>query len=810
MFDKSFPSAKTRAYSGEQTPAVAPHQVGALCRARLPAEAGTVTRRGVTRRGLTLLRNTVFDESGLQTAISLLTVAARHVAACAFLGILAGCTPLGLLLQRPSEGPVVVGAPPPPPAGLAPYAGPLPATLGFDLSRFEFPVRLGEVGPIDHSLGALQYPFACDGEKSRMGQPLVDNQDGIGTPVYTTDAKDRPTGALAGYSKDCLLPTRAEYYYVAEDSERLKKMPKDGRLPKDVAYVERNGTDIPFVVRLERGTLNRFIYAIAVLADLDDPLDRPSAGHWNGLLIYYFRGGVGIGHKQGDARPSTAAARRLDQLARGYAVAFSSGTHTRNQYNVWLAANTASMVKAQFEALYGKPRYTVGIGESGGAVQQLLIAQNRPRLLDALIPIYSYPDMITQTIWALDCELLEYYFDVTAADQTRWRVQEERSLIEGLAADSNAKNPIASLDGWARLLSFRRPRLPEGATECSLSWRGLGPLVNNPTYDDEAHRFAPAVRAATRFSHWDDLVGFYGTDAKGHARRTWDNVGVQYGLEALRAGELGPVEFLHLNANVGSWKQPADHVPERYWRLSGDPSLRNVSLWSDQNMNKTPGGPISLSEIEHGDPADIRPAPRYEGDLEAMRAAYWSGHVFMGDIDVPTIDARHYVDPQLNMHHSLASLSTRLRMQRAGRGHDNFVIWVAEPDYDLTPLALEAMEKWLTTGVRPEAAEDACWDASGGLIARGHGVWNGAWNGASETGTCLGRFPPHRSPRNAAGAPLAGDLFKCALMNADVAIGSGTYAPVDMRPFAPMLRAVFPQGVCDYTRGDTARPAALR
>src|SRR4029453_9740606 len=194
-----------------------------------------------------------------------------------------------------------------------------------------------------------------------------------------------------------------------------------------------------------------------------------------------------------------------------------------------------------------KPRFTIGIGESGGAVQQLLIAQNRPGLLDGLIPVYSYPDMITQTIWALDCELLEYYFDITAAGQSCWRAQEERSLVLGLAADSNARNPYANLDAWARLASFHLPRLPRGATECSKSWRGLAPLVDNPPYTNHPDRYAPAVRSQTHFSQWDDLTNIYGSDASGHALRTYDNVGVQYGLEALRHGDLTPAEFLHLN-----------------------------------------------------------------------------------------------------------------------------------------------------------------------------------------------------------------------------------------------------------------------
>ncbi|NIW35027.1 MAG: hypothetical protein GWN32_00090, partial [Gemmatimonadetes bacterium] len=56
--------------------------------------------------------------------------------------------------------------------------------------------------------------------------------------------------------------------------------------------------------------------------------------------------------------------------------------------------------------------YTVGVGGSGGGIQQYVYGQNHKGLLDAGVPQYSYPDMITQTIHIGDCELLERWMDV--------------------------------------------------------------------------------------------------------------------------------------------------------------------------------------------------------------------------------------------------------------------------------------------------------------------------------------------------------------------------------------------------------------
>jgi hypothetical protein len=58
--------------------------------------------------------------------------------------------------------------------------------------------------------------------------------------------------------------------------------------------------------------------------------------------------------------------------------------------------------------LYDVPLYTVGVGGSGGGIQQYIYAQNHPGLIDAAIPQYAYPDMVTQVVHVADCELLEH------------------------------------------------------------------------------------------------------------------------------------------------------------------------------------------------------------------------------------------------------------------------------------------------------------------------------------------------------------------------------------------------------------------
>jgi hypothetical protein len=60
-----------------------------------------------------------------------------------------------------------------------------------------------------------------------------------------------------------------------------------------------------------------------------------------------------------------------------------------------------------------------------------MIAQNQPGVLDALLPVQSYPDMVTQTIHVGDCELLEHYMDATDRANPKWQHHQAAQLAGG-------------------------------------------------------------------------------------------------------------------------------------------------------------------------------------------------------------------------------------------------------------------------------------------------------------------------------------------------------------------------------------------
>ncbi len=732
-----------------------------------------------------------------------------------------------------------------------------------------------------------QSPFLCTTEFNGLGQPLVDNQEKRGTPVYPLDgtgAPDRSQEPL-GWSERCQVEEVVEYRYRNTAGDLHTLAPGATTLPADIAHLpvsQMLGTDrlsvggasqVPYLIRFQRGTLpeNRFLYSIAMLVPFEEYLAANAGAaerttdHWNGRLLFSFSGGVGIGHSQGDL--STGAATMHEAMRLGHAVVFSSGTRTSTHYNLKLGGRTAEELKAHFVEQYGEPTYTVGIGGSGGGIQQYVYGQNNPGLIDAAIPQYSYPDMTTQTINIGDCELLEHYMDVLDADNPRWADWDDRKILQG-------QNTI---EGFTSEWQARTG--DTGSSECIEGWRGATPLAMNPTFglavnmDDALMPFLPEMLTKlstgqpvypddfpdlgrllrthedpsqwVQWTHWADVAEVYGYDpATGFARVPWDNVGVQYGLRAVADGTITPEEFLDLNAQVGSWKDPEDAVRESCGMvraMAGDEigvlgSL--IGLCEGDELDQYSARQMHFST----DPDD--PAPRRSADVAAITAAFRSGLVFDGEMprEIPIIDARHYLEHELDMHNVHQSFVVRERIRRA-QGHiDNHLIWFldARPSEDpsatdrLLDESFRVVDEWManlaanpgsTVGdARPVDAVDRCWSTDGTEIARGDDVWSGAnelvttgagaWTGSAPTevdgvpvGACAAEFPLHSTSRVVAGGPITNDVYKCHTKPVAQAVADGDYG--QWEPTADeqaRLEEIHPDGVCDWTKRSVGYP----
>ncbi len=635
--------------------------------------------------------------------------------------------------------------------------------------------------------GPHQHPFVCTVMTAGLGQPIPDHPT-TGTKVF--DA----SGNVIGYSRDCSVETKVVFKYRSTDNTWKDYTPGMPR-PSDMAKTKTiEGKTVDFIVRWERGTINRFIYSIAMLAPFDDGPWTLNKDAWTGRLLYVFDGGVAIGHSQGI--PSTSSMLPPLALGRGYGVIYSTGTRTATHYNLQLGGETALMVKERFIERYDVPLYTLGIGGSGGAIQQYIYAQNHPGLLDAAIPMYSYPDMVTQAVHIGDCELLEFYFDVLDSANPRWSTWTNRTLIEGLNASDTLLNPYTG-----------KP----GLSECVNGWRGLSPLCLNPLYGavPNQHLYEPQSDILeTEWTHFADIVNIVGRNGDGYARRYWDNVGVQYGLEAVATGKITPQEFLMLNAIIGGWKEEGSMVQEGSpFYPPGVIDPNNWDPWSARNQV------FSTNPL-------VSPAPRTEGSIEAMQAIYKAGLVFMGKVDIPIIDWRHYLENELDMHNSHQSFAARQRIRDAKGNSDNQVIWftdsVGGSRFDQTAEALEVMDEWMmnilkrpwrgVVGNKPARAVDRCFDASGNQIAAGKHVWDGILDD-KPAGACTKLFPIYSTSRIVAGGPFKGSIFKCHLKSVDQAIADGDYGvwSPSMAEKA-LLEKIFPEGVCDFSKPDAGLP----
>lgn len=683
--------------------------------------------------------------------------------------------------------------------------------------------RLAGAGPIaairlnNHPItgpifsGPHQHPFVCTSPTEYGRQPLVDSLSPPGFPV-----RDE-AGRTIGYSRNCTIAAFVTYWYRSTE-DRWKPLPQDGSRPLDLATtVTLDGRTVDFIVRQERGTINRFLFSFAMLAPQGEDPSQPDLSLWNRRLVYFFQGGVGIGHSQGRYQDR---AMEPAILGRGYALAFSSGNSTSTHNNLPLAGETAIMTKEGFIERYGLPLHTIGLGGSGGAIQQYYLAQNQPGVLDAALPVQSYPDMITQTIHVGDCELLEHYMDVTDRGNSKWRSTRKRSWLVGFNADDSFPDLYDQLAPVKVALGYSTSL---GMTECSKSWRGLTPLVLNPHFGRAPNQelMEPAgLMESVKWTHYDDLRNVYGVDARGDPRTTWDNIGVQYGLQSLKQGLISPAEFLDLNAQVGGWKHPRDMVQEGL-PLIGIAQGKSVSdmvlealshrsrfdPWSRRNMQLSPAPGI--------------PAPRTRADPIATRAAYASGMVFTGVLPIPTIDNRQYLERELDMHNARQSFVVRQRVLQQMGHSEHLVIWFAdtrpgyprfEPWYD----ALAVMDEWLANmrqnpqlsigQNRPARAIDSCFDIHGQLQHAGADAWHGILD-ALPAGPCTVAYPIYGTSRTVAGAPFDGSVFQCALKPVQTALIDGTYAPwMPNANDSARLTQIFPDGVCDYGKADQARP----
>ncbi len=216
------------------------------------------------------------------------------------------------------------------------------------------------------------------------------------------------------------------------------------------------------------------------------------------------------------------------------------------------------MMKEHIVDAYGEVGFVMGNGCSGGSIQQNTVASIFPGLLDGIQPSCNYPDSITTALEVVDCVLLVNFYAspdwlALQGGLTQAQINAKKTAINGhldhrgcqswnnafgfngkpgnyvptLVIDQNTGAMASGGRAAQQLPAAGRARVRPGDQPERHALRRRRPVHRGLGHDRRHSRRAACVRA----------------DA--------DNVGVQYGLNALRSGAITAEEFVTLNEKIG-------------------------------------------------------------------------------------------------------------------------------------------------------------------------------------------------------------------------------------------------------------------
>jgi hypothetical protein len=302
-----------------------------------------------------------------------------------------------------------------------------------------------------------------------------------------------------------------------------------------------------------------------------------------------------------------------------------------------LQAESLVIAKEHIVDEYGPIDFTVGNGCSGGSLSQNQVANAYPGIYQGLITSCTFPDAFSTNMDVVDCDLLLRYWNssVVASSGLDWTASQE--------AAAAGKQSTKVCNSWVNQYPFyptlqptlEQPSEDDGGT---LNFQNCG-VPGALAYDPNTHK---GVRCDLE-DYMVDVVGRSNTT--GNANSVLDNVGVEYGLQALKERKITPAQFVSLNESIGSFNGNFE--------------------WQSGRM---------------------------EASLTGLRNAYRSGAVneatFLNNVAI--IDTP--IDVQ-DIHEPYRSFAIRARLDAAHASHANQVIWYTTAK---TPNPFAVMTAWLT------------------------------------------------------------------------------------------------------------------
>lgn len=497
---------------------------------------------------------------------------------------------------------------------------------------------------------------------------------------------------------------------------------------------DRNVT-VRNIVRRERGAINRGLYAIAYLHDPaigePDPVD-PQQG-WNGKLYYPFGASCNTNQTQG-SMPGVMTQNRLQQ---GWAIATGSLNVLGHHCNPVLSAETVMMVKERVIEQLGPIRYTMSTGGSGGAIGQLQVSNAYPGLVNGLMPSQMFADVWSTAIEVADCFLTETYFPAAAIPFTP---------LQKAAVDGHGP-PQSSCAAWSATFA------PSGIPMRGCFSGSTLPPTSTPEPPPDGRDYFPILNpGGCRATVNDIQVNVWGRRPDGFAKRPIDNVGVQYGLEALNLpvgnpGKIAFAQFLDMNARIGG------------------------------------------VDID-----GVRQVDRTRTDPGVPEIVYRSSMIDDGEGLAHTAIINFANSTNIEIHTSYHAYALEARMAKIGHA-DNHVIW----HNGQSGLAWDTMDAWLRAielaggidpllGLDPQKVKDN----------RPTIAVDSCWSGTNQQALSACASQVFGDARLKAGMPSSHDNLKCVLKPIDPGDYAGAFPPLTAADLAA-LDLVFPEGVCDYS-----------
>ncbi|HYH60628.1 MAG TPA: DUF6351 family protein, partial [Solirubrobacterales bacterium] len=235
----------------------------------------------------------------------------------------------------------------------------------------------------------------------------------------------------------CNQPPSYEFLYKSTSPVPPGLQPYDPENPpSDVATTTTDqGIEAPFIVRVETGYQNRDQYKVAALYRPDTPWKpwNPQP-QWNHKVLVTHGASCGVTYGVGEAPGVTDET----ALGRGFAVMSTALDNAGHNCNIATQAESLVMAKERIVEQFGKIRYTIGTGCSGGSLTQQQVANAYPGVYQGILPQCSYPDALSTGIQFADYHGLRIYFENVAERLPQLWLPVQWGFVQGHLSGVNA------------------------------------------------------------------------------------------------------------------------------------------------------------------------------------------------------------------------------------------------------------------------------------------------------------------------------------------------------------------------------------